>query len=83
MSYEIIPGRCRALCCVCGTCRTYSPKRRPRRYVSEGYSPERLARCLEHKTLRRGMEHFVPWHRLLGDLKCGTCAEITQYGVAA
>jgi len=77
MTYQTIPGRTRALCCVCGTCRTVSVRYWPRRHVPEGMSYEQI----EQGRARTGYpgEWVQPWHRVLGDLKCVTCGQTTQH----
>jgi hypothetical protein len=79
VSYQIIPGRDRALCCMCGTGRTFSIRRRPRRYAAEGYSPGQLQQARDHGAPLP--DHWKPWHRMLGDLKCATCGETTRHAL--
>jgi hypothetical protein len=69
----------RALCCECGTGRTYSKKAGLRNHWSRAATPEEIA---EHRPLRPHLwEGVEPYHRQLADMKCATCRAITRHAL--
>lgn len=80
MSYELIPGKTRALCCECGTVRTCAAGYHGRNSSGPGANSQEHVDKLRAKGLRGfGPE---PFHRSLGDMKCaGACGTITRHAL--
>ncbi|WP_147375348.1 hypothetical protein [Jiangella rhizosphaerae] len=90
MSYSIIPGKDRALCCQCGTVRTCTPKHNRLRNLQgeRMQTPEEIAAMKARTEARKGREYAQkvwgrarPWERMTCDLKCATCGTVTRHAV--
>ena len=69
----------RALCCTCGTVRTWSQKAGLRGHLSRGYSPEEI---VDFETRFGGpWRGPKPFHRQLSNMKCATCKQITRHAL--
>lgn len=69
----------RALCCECGTVRTFAKKAGLRNPVTRPVSDAEIA---HHRPLRPHLwERAVAWERWLADFKCATCKKVTRHAL--